>query len=182
MVDEQWGAKGAQWFLWPICLYKQRLVKDMEWRIEKTVKWSLGLFGNGSEEGYLVNFIHSRDIKIRKKIFPFKEFHSQNRPYLDVTDSQLRAIKEFNNKVSNGNVDFETVPCLCGGTVFDLIASVDRYSMLQRTVLCTKCGLIQACPRMTKKEYSNFYSSDYYRKTYGSDEYLHLLNDSQVVF
>ena len=81
-------------------------------------------------------------------------------------------IKEFNNRVKNGNIEFESIPCLCGCAVFDLIASVDRHSMLQKTVLCTRCGLIQSCPRMSKGAYSDFYSSDYYRKSYESDEYL----------
>ena len=113
-------------------------------------------------------------IKIRKNIFPFKEFHSPKRPCLKLTDDQLRLIGDFNHKVKKGDIEFEAVPCLCGCGVFDLIASVDRHSMLQRTVLCTKCGLIQSNPRMTEKEYINFYSSDYYRKSYESDEYLNI--------
>lgn len=114
------------------------------------------------------------DIKIRKKIFPFKEFHSPSKPCLDISHDQLMLIKEFNNKVKSGNIEFESIPCLCGCAVFDLIASVDRHSMLQKTVLCSRCGLIQSCPRMSKGAYSDFYSSDYYRKSYESDEYLSL--------
>lgn len=114
------------------------------------------------------------DIKIRKKIFPFKEFHSPSKPYLNVSHSQLMLIKEFNDKVKNGSIEFESTPCLCGCAVFDLIASVDRHSMLQKTVLCTRCGLIQSCPRMSKGAYSDFYSSDYYRKSYESDEFRSL--------
>jgi SAM-dependent methyltransferase len=118
--------------------------------------------------------MYTRGIEIRKNILPFKEFHSPSKPYLDISYTQLALIEEFNNSVKDGKIAFESIPCLCGCTVFDLIASVDRYSMLQKTVLCTRCGLIQSCPRMTKTAYSDFYSSDYYRNSYEPDGYLSL--------
>jgi len=119
-------------------------------------------------------------IKIGKNLFPLRQFHSTSEPYLNLTDTQLKLIEEFNQKVINGNIEFESIPCLCGCTIFDLIASVDRYAMLQTTVLCTKCGLIQSNPRMTEKEYFNFYSSDQYRKCYNSDNFLLVFKSKYV--
>lgn len=112
------------------------------------------------------------NITVRKTIFPFKQYHSTLNPYLELSDYQKRFVREFNRKVESGDIDFESVSCLCGNADFDLISSVDAYSMLQKTVLCTRCGLIQSNPRMTESEFKNFYSSDFYRNCYESDDYL----------
>ena len=115
------------------------------------------------------------DITIRKKLFKYKEFHSTfARPYMSLDSNQMLLVEELNCKIMSGKVSFECVPCLCGSRIFDLIASVDRHLMLQNTVLCTECGLIQSNPRMTTDEYANFYSSDFYRKCYESGDYRSL--------
>lgn len=90
---------------------------------------------------------------------------------------QSELVAEFNRKAGHGLVEFESVPCLCGSTEFDLIASVDRYSMLQKTVICAKCGLIQSNPRMTGEECAGFYSSDMYRLCYEGEDYLERYED-----
>ena len=93
---------------------------------------------------------------------------------------QWRLVREFNEKVKTGAIEFEYVPCLCGSNVFDLVASVDKFSMLQQTVLCNKCGLIQSNPRMTKEEYADFYTSDLYRKCYESENYLQIYENKYI--
>ena len=113
-------------------------------------------------------------ITIKRKSFKLNRFHLPNKPYEQLTQQQLQFVSEFNDKVKSGAIKFEIVPCLCGNSEFDLVASVDRYGMLQNTVLCTKCGLIFSNPRMTTDEYVNFYSSDLYRKCYGGDDYIEL--------
>lgn len=117
------------------------------------------------------------NIKIGKKLLSMKEFYSSDRPAVTCTEAQLRHILEFNDRIKNGLAEFESVPCLCGCTEFDLVASVDRYAMLQNTVMCRKCGLIQSNPRMTNKEYSNFYSSDTYRLCYEGEDYIDKCED-----
>ncbi|MCX5816579.1 MAG: class I SAM-dependent methyltransferase [Proteobacteria bacterium] len=119
-------------------------------------------------------------ITIEKKVFSFRQFHSPVKPYVNLTDAQRKLAKEFNQEAEDGRIEFESVPCLCGSTTFDLIASVDKFSMLQQTVLCIKCGLIQSNPRMTQKEYANFYSSDLYRKCYESEAYLHMYESKYI--
>ena len=110
-------------------------------------------------------------ISVRKKIFKFKDFHSPRKSYENLSEQQSILVSSFNNKIKDGEIKFESVPCLCGNTEFELIASVDRYGILQRTGLCIHCGLILSNPRMTAEEYSNFYSSDLYRICYQGNDY-----------
>lgn len=116
----------------------------------------------------------SNNINLKKRIFSFKQYHSASEPCLDLSGFQKGLIEEFNKNVESGKIKFESVPCICGNSSFDLISSVDSYSMLQKTVLCTKCGLIQSNPRMTEEEYKKFYSSDIYRNCYESKDYLRI--------
>ncbi|MFH1594000.1 MAG: class I SAM-dependent methyltransferase [Candidatus Omnitrophota bacterium] len=108
-----------------------------------------------------------------KKILPYKEFHSTRQAsYMCLDKGQGDLVKNFNEEVLRGDVRLEYVPCLCGSEEFELVASVERHLMLQKTVLCRKCGLMQSNPRMTPGEYARFYSSDFYRRCYDSDNYL----------
>ncbi|MFA5117980.1 MAG: class I SAM-dependent methyltransferase [Candidatus Omnitrophota bacterium] len=111
-------------------------------------------------------------IKIKKKILFQSEFNIPGKPAVVCTPAQLKLISEFNRKVRNGEITFESVVCLCGCHSFDLISRVDRYGMLQDTVLCCECGMVLSNPRMTGAEYANFYSSDLYRTCYDGENYL----------
>lgn len=123
------------------------------------------------EECMVENRCHST---IKNRILKLKNFYSPDKPYLELTDKQSQLITNFNYKVKNGEIKLEQIPCLCGNTIFDLIAGVDRYGMRQDTVLCTKCGLILSNPRMTDEEYSAFYSSDLYRTCYEGENYIEI--------
>jgi len=112
------------------------------------------------------------NIEVKRKIIKLDTFYLLPNPHSKITQQQLKLVMEFNDKVRRGIIKFETIPCLCGGTKFDLVANVDRYGMLQDTVLCTKCGLMLSNPRMTKEEYSAFYTSDFYRRCYGGENYI----------
>lgn len=114
----------------------------------------------------------SRRIGIRKKIALGKRFFSPALPAIKCSGNQIKYIDEFNGRVRNKSIQFEAVSCLCGSRRFDLIARVDRYNLLQDTVICVECGLVQANPRMTEKEYENFYASDLYRICYEGEDYL----------
>lgn len=97
------------------------------------------------------------------KIYKNK-FKVLNEQIMDLNKKQLDARNKLNKKIRNNNISFEKIPCLCGWCdSFDLIASVDRYGLTQETVVCRNCGLIQSNPRMTEKEYKEFYESDVYR-------------------
>ncbi|MFA6078153.1 MAG: class I SAM-dependent methyltransferase [Candidatus Omnitrophota bacterium] len=115
---------------------------------------------------------HAAGIQIKKRLLPFREFHCPDKPYMDLTPEQSGIVNAFNHRVDGGEIELESIPCLCGSTVFDLVASVDRYSMHQKTVMCSQCGLLQSNPRMTDRQYRDFYSSDMYRLCYEGEDYL----------
>ncbi len=116
-------------------------------------------------------------ITIRRTLLPLKDFHNPESSFMRLSPRQSELVAEFNRKVAQGLVEFESAPCLCGSSEFDLIASVDRHSMRQKTVMCVRCGLIQSNPRMTDKECGKFYSSDMYRRCYEGEDYLRTYED-----
>lgn len=107
-------------------------------------------------------------MKIIKNILPLKEFHKPNSSYVPLSSKQREYVELLNKTILSGTVKFETISCLCGCEEFDLIASYDRYSILQNTVICIKCGLIQSNPRMTEDGYTRFYKLEEYQNLYGS--------------
>lgn len=97
-------------------------------------------------------------------------FHDPNYPAIVSLDANQRAlIRETNDKIANGTIGFEEMPCLCGAEDFDLIALYDRYRIAQPTVICRRCGLIQSRPRMAPATLTWFYGSDFYRTVYCGD-------------
>jgi len=100
-----------------------------------------------------------------KTINIHKSFNIANNKY-NFSMNNMEEVLRFNKQINNGTIKFESVPCLCGCVDFDRIASIDRYGILQETVVCRKCGLIQSNPRMTEDSYKKFYESDQYRKIY----------------
>ena len=101
-----------------------------------------------------------------------REFHSPSKPSVSLSLDQLEIVKDYNSKVANRKLPLEWVPCLCGKSQFELIASVDRYSIHQKVLICTDCGLVQSNPRLTAAGYQWFYASDVYRKLYASRDFL----------
>ena len=75
-------------------------------------------------------------------------------------------IEALNGRIDSGDLVLEDVPCLCGETDFDLLATFDRYRIQNSTVICRHCGLIQSNPRMSDQETTAFYTSDAYRWIY----------------
>ncbi|MBP7055364.1 MAG: class I SAM-dependent methyltransferase [Candidatus Omnitrophica bacterium] len=111
-------------------------------------------------------------ITIRKNINNIDEFHSPAGKVAMHGDGQSKSVKTFNKLIAEGKVRLEEVPCLCGGETFDLIASIDRHNISQKTVVCTRCGLVQSNPRMMKDDCRDFYCSDLYRRCYEGDDYI----------
>lgn len=100
-------------------------------------------------------------------------FHSPAYPSQEELDpGQERLVADMNRRIETGVLAMESVPCLCGGTDFDLVASYDRYRIVQPTVLCRRCGLMQSRPRMTEESLGWFYGSDAYRELYGGSRQL----------
>ena len=102
--------------------------------------------------------------------------------YSKVTEQQREIVQDFNERVRDGKIEFESVACLCGGGQFDVIGACDRYGILQTTMLCIQCGLILSNPRMTERQYLNFYSSDLYRRCYEGDDYISVFRNNKYRF
>jgi 2-polyprenyl-3-methyl-5-hydroxy-6-metoxy-1,4-benzoquinol methylase len=109
-------------------------------------------------------------MKLIKTLTSSTFFFDQNLRPLVALDQEAEALKnQLNEKLKSGELETEDVPCLCGNEEFFLIADIERYGVLQRTVMCKSCGLIQGMPRMSQKACQWFYSSDFYRKLYDSN-------------
>lgn len=122
-----------------------------------------------------VDCIMNIDIKRstpKEWILPFPELHSPAKSVAALSPDQTAAVLDFNAKVQKGEIRFESVPCLCSNRKFILLASYDRFGLMQSTVMCSNCGLVQSNPRMTAKDTALFYSSDVYRRIYNSADYL----------
>lgn len=121
---------------------------------------------------------------MQNKLITLKVFHEQGRNYIKLSDDLLIAVSRFNEKILKKEIIFEEVSCLCGKDEFSLIASIDRYGFIQKTVICTQCGLIQSSPRMTENAYHFFYESDEYRRLYDGvkfiDDYGKFYTDGQA--
>jgi len=102
-----------------------------------------------------------------KKLTKYPIFHNHKLPLSTSIDKNAwTLIKDFNEQIQNGMIQFEFVSCLCGKQQFELLASIDRFKFFQKTVICTNCGLISANPRMTDNEYSKFYGTSFYIDVY----------------
>lgn len=78
---------------------------------------------------------------------------------------------EFIETVKTLGFDYESQPkttaheCnVCGETEFAPWLDIDRYGFGVKTVVCVKCGLIFANPRMTAEAFHDFYASGMYRR------------------
>lgn len=71
------------------------------------------------------------------------------------------AIASVRALLESGEYALERIPCLCGSDQERCIATVDRYHIPHRTVMCTRCALLRTNPRMTAAAYAHFYANHY---------------------
>ncbi len=69
--------------------------------------------------------------------------------------------KQFRDKFKSGVYQMEHVSCFCGTDDFIPITEMDRYGFDYQLVLCKKCGLLYANPRMTENTFKEFYREEY---------------------
>ena len=64
------------------------------------------------------------------------------------------------------------VPCLCGAAPpADLtLATIDRWGLPARNVICTACGLIRLTPRWSPETYARIYAGYYWALATGAEE------------
>lgn len=93
------------------------------------------------------------------------------RPNLHVrmTPTALAAKRAVDQKMRDGTYAFEDRSCFCGSAEDLLLATRDFYGLLYPIVVCRRCGLIRANPRLTERSYAEFYDQEY-RSVYGEDD------------
>jgi len=88
----------------------------------------------------------------------------KNTVSLNSTQKKFKML--FQEKIKKKQYAFETVNCIiCNSSNFELLSEKDRYGLSMSVVICTKCGLVQTIPRMTKNTLNEFYDNEY-RKIY----------------
>lgn len=89
-----------------------------------------------------------------------------------------RYIAQVIKKLADGTYPIEPIRCICGADFDDMVVvERDRFSIPHRMVMCNKCALLRANPRMTAESYAKFYN-DEYRPIYDGWEFgKHVDND-----
>lgn len=101
-----------------------------------------------------------------------ERFSHTGEPAINLNETQQKVIDQITYKIDSGRYAFETEDCpLCGIQAFDTIAEQDRYGLYHPVVICRKCGLIQAMPRMDESSYTEFYDTEYRLLYDGTEEW-----------
>ncbi|SDP19584.1 class I SAM-dependent methyltransferase [Desulforhopalus singaporensis] len=91
---------------------------------------------------------------------------NDGKPALELSGTQVAAVRDFNEKVDSGEYRLVANPCLCGGMADNgdwLISEKDRYGIPIRIVLCQHCGLVRSDPNLDQQSTAKFYDSEYRR-------------------
>ena len=87
-------------------------------------------------------------------------------------DLQKKQIKNFHQKVADGEYNYINNKCLCGNVDLQLdvtISNKDRYGIPCKNLLCKKCGLIRISEKLDNDSTSKFYNNEY-RDIYDGEE------------
>ena len=49
-------------------------------------------------------------MKLVNNILPLKEFHSDDKPYMSLSEQQKQAVLLFNKRVASGEIRLESIP------------------------------------------------------------------------
>lgn len=91
-----------------------------------------------------------------------KRFQNDHRAVLSLNEIQKAAKEQIEEKVGNGRYAFEKTPCcVCGESNFELLSEKDAYGLYCPVVICKMCGLVQQNPRMSQRNYDEFYDKEY---------------------
>ena len=97
-------------------------------------------------------------------------------------NTPLQYVAQVMRKLSDGT--YPTVPtqCFCGDeTPGTVLAERDRYTIPHRMVMCERCCLMRANPRMTEAAYRQFYANEY-RQIYDGFPYGARADDDDYIF
>jgi len=86
-----------------------------------------------------------------------------------LTAAALNAKMSLERNIQEGRYLFENVACFCGAIEGRQVSTRDRYDLYYSLILCERCGILRANPRMTGASYAQFYDQEY-RALYGEDD------------
>jgi len=81
-----------------------------------------------------------------------------------LNDLQKKQIKNFHQKVTDGEYNYINNKCLCGNVDLQLditISNKDRFGIPCKNLLCKKCGLIRISEKLDNDSTSKFYNNEY---------------------
>lgn len=76
------------------------------------------------------------------------------------------AIASIKEKIESGAYPLEETRCFCGEEQDRELVAVERSGIPHRIVVCQRCALVRANPRMTKRAYGEFYNDEYRKFAY----------------
>lgn len=106
-------------------------------------------------------------------------FDSDGKSVMNLNAYQEAARQKINKRIESGDYVYENVHCIvCDSKSFQTLANKDRCGLKTSIVICTKCGLIQTNPRMTKESLEKFYDSDYRNLYNGENKAADVFQDA----
>lgn len=114
--------------------------------------------------------------------FLTSRFSKVNQPIEILNQKQYHALKKFEEKIANGDYQFEEVSCLCGNNKDKaiLISPIDRYGLSVPTYLCQNCALMWTAKRLDRLGLEKFYQEDYRAIYVGESQAPKSFFDNQV--
>lgn len=104
------------------------------------------------------------------KIMLGKRFmHDKNRNNPGMSSIALESKRRVDEKIRSGVYRYESNPCYCGNADDILLAERDWFGSYYPFVMCKRCGIGRADPRMTIEAYIDFYAHEY-RALYGDND------------
>lgn len=95
-----------------------------------------------------------------------KRYKNDCKSIISLDETQLGAIRNIDDKIKRNHYKFEYIKCqICNSSKYQLLTEKDRYGLFYPVVICIKCGLVYASPRMNQVSYNEFYEKEY-RKLY----------------
>jgi len=81
----------------------------------------------------------------------------------------LESKKRVDDKIKSGFYRYENNPCYCGNDDDILFAERDWFGNYYPFVMCKRCGIGRASPRLAEESYVDFYTHEY-RTLYGDND------------
>jgi len=95
--------------------------------------------------------------------------HVPGHNYSALSAAAAGSKKRVEDKIASGEYKYVPQACFCGSDGGMLLSETDSYGIYYPLVICRKCGIIRADPRLSEDSYIDFYAKEY-RTLYGDDD------------